>query len=187
MARDSSATRARILAAAVEEFAAHGLAGGRVDRVASASGANPKSIYDYFGSKAGLFDAAVTEVLAGIGRRAPLTPEDLPGYAGRLFDEILEHPEAVRLNRWRQLERPDAGPDDTELYAAALRHIHADTVGEGSGIDPADALILVLSLPQSWVDISRDARRAAGAEGADEDRVARFRAALVEAVTRILD
>ena len=35
--RDADAARARIMAAATAEFAEHGLAGGRVDRIATAA------------------------------------------------------------------------------------------------------------------------------------------------------
>ena len=38
--RDAEATKARILEAATAEFAAHGIAGARVDRIAASAGAN---------------------------------------------------------------------------------------------------------------------------------------------------
>ncbi len=50
MVRDAAATRARILAAAVGEFAEFGEAGARIDRIAEAAGANKRSIYVYFGN-----------------------------------------------------------------------------------------------------------------------------------------
>ena len=58
--RDSTATKARLLEAATEEFAAHGIAGARVDRIAAAANANKQLIYAYFGSKDQLFDAVLT-------------------------------------------------------------------------------------------------------------------------------
>jgi AcrR family transcriptional regulator len=62
MAYDAAATRSRLIEAAVREFAAYGLAGARVDRIAAAAAANKRAIYDYFRSKEGLFDAAVDRV-----------------------------------------------------------------------------------------------------------------------------
>ena len=56
MARDSEATRRRIFEAAFEEFARHGIAGARIDRIAAAACANKQLIYAYFGSKQALFD-----------------------------------------------------------------------------------------------------------------------------------
>ena len=58
-ARDSEATRDRILAAARAEFADLGLGGARIDAIASAAGANKQLIYHHFGSKDGLFAAAL--------------------------------------------------------------------------------------------------------------------------------
>ena len=53
--RDPEATRARIFAAATEEFAAYGIAGARIDRIAQNARANKQLIYAYFGDKAELF------------------------------------------------------------------------------------------------------------------------------------
>ena len=57
--RDAEATKARLLAAATAEFAAYGVAGARVDRIAGAAQANKQLIYAYFGSKDDLFDAVL--------------------------------------------------------------------------------------------------------------------------------
>ena len=43
--RDPEGMRLRILEAAKEEFAAHGLAGARVDRIAAKAGANKRMLY----------------------------------------------------------------------------------------------------------------------------------------------
>ena len=58
-ARDPDRTRRRILDAATEQFARHGLGGARVDRIAERSGANKRMLYYYFGSKENLFLAAL--------------------------------------------------------------------------------------------------------------------------------
>lgn len=179
MPRDSAATRARILEAAVQEFAAHGLGGGRVERIATASRANPRSIYVYFGSKERLFYAAVYEVLHAVGVAVPLTEDDLPGWAGRTFDWITSHPEAVRLNNWRMLEAPEAGPDDSDDYARAVARMTADKTYP---IPPADLLILVANMAAAWVSTSRDLQAADGRDAGLAERVADHRAALVEAV-----
>lgn len=83
MAGDSQATRARLLDAAFAEFAEHGLAGARVDRVAAAAGANKRMIYVYFGNKEQLFDRVVERCLAEGAEAVPFDVADLPGYAGR--------------------------------------------------------------------------------------------------------
>jgi TetR/AcrR family transcriptional regulator len=56
--RDSEATRARILQAAMQEFAAKGLEA-RIEDIAEIAGANRRMAYYYFGSKEGLYLAAL--------------------------------------------------------------------------------------------------------------------------------
>ena len=45
MARDAEDTKRRIFEAATAEFADHGIAGARVDRIAARAGANKQLIY----------------------------------------------------------------------------------------------------------------------------------------------
>src|ERR1700738_2122434 len=56
---DPNSCRARILQAAIDEFASVGFTGARVDRIAEASGCNKQLIYYYFQHKAGLWTAAL--------------------------------------------------------------------------------------------------------------------------------
>jgi TetR/AcrR family transcriptional regulator len=60
----STETRARILDAALSEFALHGLAGARTERIASAAGVNKALLYYHFDSKEKLYLAAF-EMIAG--------------------------------------------------------------------------------------------------------------------------
>src|SRR6202521_5964637 len=53
--RDPEGMRLRILEAAKQEFAAHGLAGARVDRIAKAAGANKRMLYYHVGKKDDLY------------------------------------------------------------------------------------------------------------------------------------
>jgi TetR/AcrR family transcriptional regulator len=57
-------TRARILDAALSEFALHGLAGARTERIATAADVNKALLYYYFESKEKLYLAAL-EMIAG--------------------------------------------------------------------------------------------------------------------------
>ncbi|WJY00353.1 TetR family transcriptional regulator [Curtobacterium sp. 458] len=109
MPRDADATRARLLGAARDEFAAVGIAGARVDRIAAAATSNKAQIYHYFGSKDGLFDAVFDAVVADTLDEVEITPDDLPGYAGRLHDSYDRRPWVQRLATWYRLERGDAG------------------------------------------------------------------------------
>jgi AcrR family transcriptional regulator len=57
--RNAAATKARILAAARAEFAKLGLRGAKTRTIADNSDSNKRMIYEYFGSKDGLFDAVL--------------------------------------------------------------------------------------------------------------------------------
>jgi AcrR family transcriptional regulator len=105
MPRDAEGTKRRLLEAAAAEFAERGIAGARIDRIAAAAKANKALIYSYFGNKEDLFDAVFNALVVDTVHDVPIDPEDLPGYAGRLFDRNLSHPQAVRLAVWHSLER----------------------------------------------------------------------------------
>ncbi|MFI6097099.1 TetR family transcriptional regulator [Lentzea sp. NPDC051213] len=120
MVRDKEATKAKLLEAALEEFSQHGIAGARVDRIAAKAGCNKAMIYAYFGSKEGLFDELLRIQIDRVIAAVPITPEDLPGYAGRLFDFYLEQPQLLRLAAYHRLENGfDAIPKAEE---EAYRH-----------------------------------------------------------------
>nr|WP_179766865.1 TetR/AcrR family transcriptional regulator [Streptomonospora nanhaiensis] len=185
-AEQSAATRRRLLDAAFEEFHRHGLAGGRVDRIAERAGANKRLIYIYFGDKDGLFDAVVARDLAGLLDAVPFTPRDLPGYAAALFDHLHERPAVLRLLAWRNLERGAAAPAEEESYGRAAAGIAgaAEAGDVGGAFAPADVLAFVLALLQSWTWASPALRRLAGPD--DDPAVRdRRRRALRAAVARL--
>ena len=102
--RDPERTRQRILDAATEEFARHGLSGARVDRIATRAGANKRMLYYYFGDKDGLFLAALEGRYAHIrSAERELELEHLAPVRAleRLvkftWDYFLEHPEFMTL------------------------------------------------------------------------------------------
>ncbi|KXO97912.1 TetR/AcrR family transcriptional regulator [Tsukamurella pseudospumae] len=150
-ARDADATRARLLDAATVEFAEHGLAGARVDRIAAGAEANKQLIYAYFGNKRSLFDAVIEFRVADLLETVPFTAEDLPGYAVRLRAFNRAHPELLRLVLWHTLECPGelleleftSGSNATKI--AALQA--AQNAGKVTAATPATVLLIeVLSL-----------------------------------------
>lgn len=183
MARDSAATRARILAAAVDEFATHGGAGARIDRIADTAEVNKRSIYVYFGSKDGLFDATLHHVITAMTQTVPLTEDDLPGYAGRLFDYLLEHPEGWRLSMWRQLERPGAGPDESGIFTEKIAAMHGEHAVD-SGLPPTDVIALVMAMTVAWFINPVPLLTADGSDIRSPERIAVHRSSLVEAARR---
>lgn len=121
MVRDAQATKRRLLQAASQEFAERGIAGARVDRIAAAAGSNKAQIYTYFGSKDALFDAVFAEMVIATVEEVPIDPRDFPGYAGKLFDHAIAHPEQFRIVLWDQLERQGQGIRSAEVQQAAKR------------------------------------------------------------------
>jgi AcrR family transcriptional regulator len=123
----SHETKRRLLEAATAEFAAFGIAGGRVDRIAAAAGCNKQAIYAYFGSKEGLFGAVYDTMVIQTVESTPIDATDLAAYAGRLFDRYREHPEVPRLATWYQLEKkkeshiPSIVARATQTKLAAIR------------------------------------------------------------------
>ncbi|MGI5168673.1 TetR family transcriptional regulator [Spirillospora sp. CA-253888] len=109
----AAATREALLAAAREEFAEHGIAGARVDRIAQRAGVNKERIYGYFGNKEKLFDAVIGRALDEFAA-VTAGPEDDPvEYVGQLFDYYREHPDLLRLLMWEALyERPRAAEEE---------------------------------------------------------------------------
>jgi AcrR family transcriptional regulator len=186
--RDAEATKARLLAAATDEFAAHGVAGARVDRIAHAAGANKQLIYAYFESKDGLFDAVLAEHCESLAERVPFHAEDIPGYVGRLFDYVLEHPEVYRLVSWAALERPAAvAAFERDSYGAKLKAISdAQKAGRiDTSFAPGDLLALAMGVAAAWFNASEAIRRFGSQDPMSPRRLAQFRRAAVEAASRM--
>ncbi|SER08100.1 TetR family transcriptional regulator [Microlunatus flavus] len=157
--RDAEATRARIVAAATEEFAEHGLAGGRVDRIAAAARTNKAQLYHYFGNKETLFDLVFDRYVQTHLVGGWFDPERLPEYAASAYDYYRNDPVLVRLATWARLERTPTG----DLYARAggidvqvVARIEKAQV-EGVLVDtvaPLDLFCLVIGMASAWAQSS---------------------------------
>lgn len=101
-----AATYQRILDAATEEFAQHGIAGARIERIVTAARTNKAQLYAYFGDKERLFDAIFLSSLERITNVVPIDADDLAEWAVRLYDEYLRRPDLIRLATWTRLEQP---------------------------------------------------------------------------------
>jgi AcrR family transcriptional regulator len=149
MPRDSSATKARIIEAAFREFAAHGLAGARVDRIAANAQANKRAIYDYFGDKEQLFDKILIDMVARGTDDVPPLWDDLPEYAGRIYDYFVADPDRMRIHLWRQLERPQALGGETDAYRQIIDGLRAAQPA-GARWKPAQLFALLWALQFTW-------------------------------------
>jgi AcrR family transcriptional regulator len=86
--RDPEGMRLRILEAAKQEFAAHGLAGARVDRIAAEAGANKRMLYYHVGNKEDLYLAVLEGAYERAGSRASRSAAG-DRNADRLYLELL--------------------------------------------------------------------------------------------------
>lgn len=102
--RDAEATKARIFEAATEEFAAHGIAGARVDRIAQNAQANKQLIYAYFGDKKKLFYKVLDKTLVEVAEMVSTDITDLDRWVDEHIDYHQKHPELLRLLMWEALE-----------------------------------------------------------------------------------
>ncbi|WP_345455958.1 TetR family transcriptional regulator [Nocardioides marinquilinus] len=186
--RDGRRSRMRLLDAAAAEFAAHGIAGARVDRIAAAAGVNKAQMYGWYGSKDGLFDAVLAAQLDRIVDTVPLTADDLPGYAVALYDSYLTDPELVRLASWTRLERKPTGemPGVTAELTDPKREAIARAQRAGRVVDdlaPDDVYAVVIALAGTWGPVSGTFAASAGDDPADHER---RRTALRAVVARAL-
>jgi AcrR family transcriptional regulator len=156
---NSDATRKRILEAATTEFAGRGIAGARIDRIATAARANKAQLYAYFGNKEQLFSAVLRDQLRAIVDAVPIDGEDLPGYAVRLYDDYLAHPLVVRLAVWTRLERAPSGGLGPEIGTLDGPKFEAIAAAQARGlvdpaIPPAHLFSLVIALSMAWSPVS---------------------------------
>jgi len=166
--RNAEATRERILEAAMSEFSSYGVAGARVDRIAVSAGCNKNLIYVYFDSKEGLFAALLKKHLARVYEELEFTPEDLPGYAGRLFDFAMSHPELMRLMAWFGLEKSIESPSERrDAIAGKLASIEeAQRQGRVRDDIPARTLMtLIMNIATGWSAANPFGQSAASADG----------------------
>jgi len=104
MAREHSAQRQALLAAAVPVFAERGLRGATIRGIARRAGVNSALLYYYFRDKEGLFAEAVRFVLGGflahLDARRPAPRGARPRLAwlvDGIFGYYTAHPERMRL------------------------------------------------------------------------------------------
>jgi len=113
--------RTAILDAAKLEFGVHGYAGARIERIADAGGVNKQLLFHYFGSKGGLYVAAVSALLADF-RQPPPSSVSTPGealkwMAAELVRRVSASPGLVRALTDRT--RGSAVPGDASRQVSA--------------------------------------------------------------------
>ena len=160
--RDADRTRAAILAAATDEFAAHGLGGARVDRIAGRARTNKRMLYYYFGDKEALYLAVLEAAYARIrSEEQKLDLFDRPPEAGVrelcafTWRYFVAHPEFMsllnteNLNRARYLKRSRQIRAMHSPLVAVLNELLDRGARQGvfrRGVDPVQLYISIAAL-----------------------------------------
>jgi AcrR family transcriptional regulator len=99
----SEQLESRVLDAAVEEFAEHGFAGARIERISQRAATVDRMLYYYYGNKERLYQAVLEKIYADMigAQRDYALPEDPVDAMRQLvqhsWDHYVSHPNLVRL------------------------------------------------------------------------------------------
>ena len=141
--------------AATVEFAEHGLAGARLNRLATTARASKERLYSYFASKEALFEAVVAQWIRDAAPFAtPLRADDVPGYVQGLFDSFVADPQGARLQSWIELEATEGMFADHVLHRLVNGKLREIRRGQEAGLidptwHPMDLLVLLTDTARS--------------------------------------
>ncbi len=160
--RDADATRAKILAAARIEFASRGLPDARTEDIAARCQVNKRMIYYYFGSKEGLYLAALESAyadLAALERRIEVEHLDPVAAIAQMInlkiDYYIDNPHFVsflnmeNLYKAKNLRKSKRLPE----FTTPLTEVIAGILERGgrmgvfrTDVDPVDLYISICAL-----------------------------------------
>ena len=157
-----AATRAKILYAAMDEFAERGLPDARIEDVAARAGANRRMIYYYFGSKEGLYLAALEMVYQelideerkiNVDEMGPI--DAITAMVSLKIDHYTHYPRFIAFVNMENLYRARHLKQSKRLreFKTPLTEIIGRVLERGqragmfrSGIDPIDLYISICAL-----------------------------------------
>ena len=180
---DADRTRAALLDAALEEFAAKGFVGAWVRDIAQRAGVSKDLVAYHFGSKDGLYLAVQQAWLRREDSFAdPALPlsELLGRYLhdalGRYLHDALTNPRPMRLLAWRGLASPDEAPPDgtpgiEDLSGTLARQRRGELPAD---IDPAVLRLVLLAIVAAPVVFPGQARKLFGTASSDPEFEARY-------------
>jgi len=160
--RDPDGTRARILEAALHEFATNGYAGARVDRISKRAKTFDRMLYYHFGNKEDLFRLVLERIyedLWAAEERLELADADpvegIRALIAFTWNYYYEHPEFVRLLNSENLQRGRNLRKSARVgkLSSPFIRILEDLLRRGTragvfrgGVDPVQLYITIASL-----------------------------------------
>ena len=166
--RNPQQTQARILEAALREFAREGFAGARVDRIARRARINKRMLYHYFGDKEGLFREVLRRKISERATWIASAPEDPVERLPYWFELACRDPEWIRLLEWEALQWEERKVIDEDRR----KHSYDEAVERIRGLqrrgllagefDPGHLLLAMVALTAYPVAFPQLARLATG-------------------------
>lgn len=173
-ARNPQQSQQRILEAALQEFAAKGFAGARVDVIARRARINKRMLYHYFGDKEGLFREVLRRKIADRLAWLASAPEDPAELLPAWFQLAFRDREWVQLLEWEALQWGDKKVIDEEqrleVVAGALERVHRQQAAGllDSDLDAGQLLLSMMALTAYPMAFPQLARFATGLSVSDE-------------------
>ena len=201
--RDPEGMRLRILEAAKQEFAAHGLAGARVDRIAAMAGSNKRMLYYHVGIKEDLYLTVLEgayEKIRGEERELDLEHLDPPEAIERLIDftwnyfvrnpEFLSLLQTENLAKAKHLKRSTKVKSMHSPFVEMIRTVVRRGVESGDfrvAVDPVQLYVSIAALTCFYLSNSATLSTIFGrdllAKEARDERLAHMVALVLSALT----
>ena len=173
--RNPRQSRERILEAALDEFAAKGFAGARVDLIARRARINKRMLYHYFGDKEGLFREVLRRKMAERAAWIASAPEDPVERLPFWFELACRDPQWIRLLEWEALQWDGPKVIDEarrqQAFAEArerFRQMQARGL-ISAALDPGQLLLSMMALTAYPLAFPQLARLATGLAVSDPD------------------
>lgn len=201
--RDAAATRARILQAALKEFAAKGLDAARIEDIADMAGANRRMAYYYFGSKEGLYLAALeqsyfelvqVEEAIDVDALGPI--EAIEALVSAKFEHYVRYPHYIEfvkmenLYQARHLKKSRRIADMRAPLISIIKRVldRGEALGVlRKGVDPLDLYLSICALGFFVFSNRYTLSVIFNADVTSARALARRRAMIVELITAYLD
>lgn len=179
---DAGRSKAALVDAALEEFAAKGFAGARVRDIADRAGVSKDLIAYHFGGKEGLYRAVQR---AWMARRDSFVDHNLSlaDNLARYLHDMLSDPRPMRLLAWRGLALSTAAPPEVsdDAYPSVAQIARRQESGElDPDLDPATLQLVLLGAVAAPIVFPDSVTRLFGTDAADPDFEARYRGGLLQ-------
>jgi len=171
--RNPQQTQQRILEAALEEFAAKGFAGARVDAIARRARINKRMLYHYFGDKEGLFREVLRRKIADRSAWLAGAPDDPIERLPFWFQMACRDREWVQLLEWEALQWGEKKVIDEERRQESVgRAVERVRQQQARGLldpdlDPGQLLLSMMALTAYPVAFPQLARLTTGLSVSD--------------------